>query len=746
MAETPYFSIKTVSGPEIPIPEQTFIWEFSRGVTPYYTSVDVPLEFLKWLFPKGTMINPCRITISYDKLTLGQLETVTRIINDVYVLDYVAYDKAHIKIRLADSRYTLLGKKVTCAFNVTYTDNVLQSVIPTTFTPSDLRKPFETAAKGRYAKWSVKPPDYMPYKLSEVLTYILTQANITNVAINFEDKYDYVIENVVYNDSDLSSVLNDLLLRGGLSMAVSPDGQIYIYSLYSYTVFGEDQLNILSNKPLLGGSLYPANKQAVRPPYVNIDFEKVYEVVLADIDWAQLSPIDPDIPLDISPPTSNLLLSQLYQIARQSPEGSHDSGKRRFIWCTNVLPCPYPMTILGRKYNSGEWVSFKDFFGALGIPNHITYICTAGYFNGVLECRLLTKLLELAGIQTPTLAIRQKAATLYSLIITHFRRTYMLDPYYRQHIKEILPNRVGIVNNYDKKHSPAIVYKDFCLVGSVRIPQIKSFEEPIEALKESLNYDMSQLTISNNLWGQNFPIFSNVNMASPTPMGISIIDPDVLVFKVNVIDPVETEAVLILPYMVSPHPPFTAGYDTPDLQLCYPSYQHTFAAIISVIFNTAITAGGVAVYNHERFKRVSIDYCGQLAQTVQTPDAQFSEYTIRVTNEIARYPLPNFNRLAENEGLIQSIAYYYAGRIYNTFVDRHCGLITYAEIDDKVRIAGNINFVTWTFSPTGFTTTVSLYESLPAPSIETTLNQKQIDYIHSSIDRQNTFQPEKRVY
>ena len=128
MPTTPYVVFETATGASEPLPAQNFRWEFTRGVVPYVTSIDVPISFAKTLL-QG-FINPCSLHISYDVLQCLVNKTITREIKNLYVLDHVLLTKPHTHIRIADARYTFTGQKITCAYNFTYLDNVKKSALP----------------------------------------------------------------------------------------------------------------------------------------------------------------------------------------------------------------------------------------------------------------------------------------------------------------------------------------------------------------------------------------------------------------------------------------------------------------------------------------------------------------------------------------------------------------------------------------------------------------------------------------
>ena len=741
MPTTPYIVFETNAGVSEPLPAQNFTWEFTRGVIPYATSIDMPISFAKTLLQN--FINPCTLHISYDALIGLANRTITRKIKNIYVLDHVLLSKPHTHIRIADARYAFIGKKITCAYNFTYLDNVKKTALPETFNPQDLRMPFNTIATGRYAAWSVKP-NGKPYTVSEVLEKILSTCGITNFAVHIDSLFDYILENITYNDTDLTSVLNDLLHKGGLSLSVSPDGQIYVYSLYSYESFGQNQIELLRHKRLLSGNLYSMDKKCIRPAYINVDFEKIYDIVLADIDDYPDYTLYSDSPITVPPSTNNVLLTSLKNLTTSYPESGNPAGNRRFIWMINVLPCPFYMKVGGKDINIGEWVSFKEFFYAIGISNYINYLCQPGFFSGTLEVRLLLHLMSLSGNANPTLPIRQRAAMIAGMVSEHFRRTYMIDPYYRAHIKEIFPYRCSIINTFDKKNAPPLVLKDYCVVGCVRIPQMNNIEDPPEYLKDSINVDVSKEGFVPNSFPETFQHYlTNVSPAC-APAGLNIIDNELFVVKIDIRQPAETTATQVHPYMISPRPPFTAAYAESDLQFLYPSVKHTCAIIISAIFNTALTQGNVYNFNENRFYRIPITSRGTIGISQPTVQAQYPYYTMRTAREIARFGLSGTPKEPENKGLLEAIAFYVVGCIYNTFVDRYSGAIEYANLDDEVRHAGNIDRIIWSFL--SFSTSVVLYESVPYPDLEMFLSQKHIDYLNGHIDRNNTFNPNIKVY
>lgn len=741
MPTTPYVVFETNTGASEPMPAQNFSWEFTRGVIPYATSIDVPISFAKTLL-QG-FINPCTLNISYDVLQGLVQKTITRQIRNIYVLDHVLLSKPHTHIRIADARYAFTGKKITCAYNFTYLDNVKKTALPETFNPQDLRMPFNTIATGRYAAWSIKP-NGKPYTVSEVIEKVLTACGITNFAVNIDSMFDYVLENIMYNDTDLSSALNDLLHKGGLSLSVSPDGQLYVFSLYSYVSFGQNQIELLRHKRLLSGNLYNLDKKCIRPSYINVDFEKIYDIVLADIDDYSDYSLYSTSPITVPPSANNLLLTSLKNLTTSYPENGNPAGNRRFIWMINVLPCPFYMKISGKEINIGEWVSFREFFYAIGIPNYINYLCQPGFFSGTLECRLLLHLMSLTGDTNPTLSIRQRAAMIAGMVSEHFRRTYMIDPYYRAHIKELFPYRCSIINTFDKKNAPPLVLKDYCVVGCVRIPSMKNIEDPPDYLKDSINIDASTEGFVVNSFPEAFVHYLTTLTTAAAPAGIAIVDRELFVIKIDIRQPAETTATQVFPYMISPRPPFTAAYAESDLHFLYPSVKHTCAIIISAIFNTALTAGNVYDFNENRFYRIPITSTGVIGTSAPTIKTQYPHYTMRTTREIARFGFSGTAGEPENKGLLEAIAFYVVGCIYNTFVDRYSGVIEYADFDDDVRHAGNIDRIIWSFS--SFSTRVVLYESVPYPEIEMFLSQKHIDYLNNHIDRNNTFNPNVKVY
>lgn len=742
MATAPEITIVASTG-DIHIPEQNLNWEFIRGTFPFCTSISLPYDLARKLLIDVS--NPISLRIKYW-LYEGHAEVLEdRLIENLYIIDHVVIDKTEIHIRIADKRWLFTGVKVTCAYNVTYAMNQKLSAIPETFTPSELRRPFETISSGRYASWSIKTNN-KPYTVGEIIQEISTQHNIS-ISKMFLDSYDYIAENIIFNNADLTTVLDQLLRIGGLSLGIKPNGNLYIFSLYSYLDdLNHNYLEDLEKKKLIAGNLFWQDKRLGRPEAIRVNFEKISEVAIMAVeelgDWSIYN--NAPLPIPIEPPST--LKGKIYQAAVLSSETSWDNGIRKCIGCVNVLPCPFYMNVNGRNINVGEWVTFKDFFSALGIPKYIDFICQSGFFGNTLEIRILYTLMALSGSVNPTLALRRKSIIIASLVRNHFRLTYMLDPYYRQHIKEIKAEKVSIINTFDQKHSPSPVIIDYCLVGSVRIPFLKNVVEAGEYLKSSINFDANQV---------DFPFNYDITEASnsSSPFFVSVADNAVFVFKLSPVIPIETEAAQIFPYMVAPYAPFPAAYEYPCLSFCYPAKTHTMVTFLSIVWNTALPeTSGQPEYSNRRFYPFFISpNC-----TVLPPDypigvnplAKFHEIEIRSTKEIARFPFPCYDRIAENEGILLAIAYYEAGKIYNIYKNRCCGTITYSNLDEDIRLVGNIQFIRWniSLSGSGFTTTVNLYENIPMPEIETQLNQKQIDYLNSHTDRNNTYDPSIKVY
>jgi len=231
---------------------------------------------------------------------------------------------------------------------------------------------------------------------------------------------------------------------------------------------------------------------------------------------------------------------------------------------------------------------------------------------------------------------------------------------------------------------------------------------------------------------------------SCAPAGVEIIDRELFVIKVGMRKPAETTATQVFPYLIAPRPPFTAGYAESDLHFLYPSLTHTCAVIISAVFNTALKVGGTYDFNENRFYRIPITSRGTIGTAQPAVKTQYPHYTMRTTREIARFGFSGDAGEPENKGLLEAIAFYVVGCIYNCFVDRYSGAIDYADFDDEVRHAGNIDMIIWSFS--SFSTKVVLYESVPYPDIEMFLSQKHIDYLNNHIDRNNTFDPNIKVY
>lgn len=721
------------------LPAQPFAWSNIPGTEPYTTTFSVPPALSDKL---ESIQNPTTIEISFPTYTgaAGQEEPGNLLIENVYLVSRVYVNMLTAIWTVADARWLLQGKKIFSVYNKTLLKNDSTTAFDTLLSPSDLRRYFETIAQGRYVSWTVKS-DGTPYSLKEIVEIELGKLGIA-IWKNATNDLSYVVENIIYHGIDASAVIEEMLGLARMQIGINNRGEIYLYSITTMENNVANPLSILKSAKVVNGVLYAQNKKNGRPKAVSVLFEKKMETLLVATEETRTTPKKDSSytrPLDVSLPDGMDWWSQ------------EDIDERRVIGCVNVLPVPYPVVVDGTDRNPGEWVPINFYLKAFGLTESFLFGAGASWFNGGFENRFIwhlrTKYFKVAILSAEQTRLTQMIA---ATIREHWRKTYMVDPFFLDQIKKWETRLTTVINNYDKHASPSPVFANYFYVPFVR--------NAVAVSQASWQSDSFSWEVPRD----------DPHLLNPSPAQVHIINPNLGVFQVVYTKPLDPSVSMTGQFAISPTPNPSPMANSITLDFCYPTEQHVMLTLVSVVWERNPKIQYSSEENIDNIRREEENTGDKIKSqffpiTIKSPSqAEFPSWTIVSNVEYARFPYPfrilnlpsglvrffgiGYKLLLDqikkqrdiplNEAFLQALAKYEASRIYNQFNDLYSGTLVVPGLKSGLILCGTLSEITYNVSPSGGATTrFTFIDLMPYPSKETALPQKYIDFLRKAVSR-----------
>jgi len=672
----------------IPLQEGNFVWAITSGVEPYVGKIVVNKDVSKQI---SALINPVYINMVLTGGTKGEPEDVSVQFDNLYLIEKRELDEYYDCWFIADCRWLFNGKRLYCYYNKTRTANEKNVATPAAggSDPIQLRQPFDQFASGRYLAWSISSGT-KPYTMSEIIQLELQKLGIFPYA--GEIQADYVVENVEYFGVDLYEGLSDLLYRGRLNMAVTPNGEISVYSVDAINEENAGQFTGMNAIKMSPGIIYVQDRKWSRPRFINVQFEKLNEIRLVASSSEDLQPGDP-LPLP-----SSKVYNQV----------DKDSRPPKVIGCENVIRVPYPVE--GKNYKIGEYVPMWEYLKSINLTEEKVRKL---WFSDHLY-RWYAKKTELAGTGSFTIENERFSKHIISNIKAHYRQVYRIEPYWMDRIEFWTDKRVSVIDNYTRTMTPSPLFSDYCLIPNQRCP-IFAKRKAIGAI-QAYNWDIS---------------VKDPYRVKPTPGGLVVLNSSLGVFKVEyppLIDKVVSD---IIPSMVEPvpYPATTSG--TPLLSQSHLTESFSLDTIISVKWSTAGALDQFDAY--DKFYRVQYGTDGVAPDVVSLCKLEAARFGVREYNEEGQVIADNIEPV--NKSILHALANSETEKVLNPHKNRPYGVV---ELPGYVGIPveGHMVGIVYKFdNQDGLTTTVDLRGTPPFVTKELMLSPKQLSYLYKQLPR-----------
>ena len=680
---------------DTPLIVQEFSWSLTPGPQPNIQTFVVPKGDLNERLK--AVINPTYLEMTVYGDTEGKFSQQTITFEKMYLIEPKEVDPYNVVWSIADVRWSWRGKKIYCSFNKTRIKNEkgISVSAPDTL-PSSLRKQFDRFAIGRYLDWSVKA-DGKPYGMGEIVYKIFHDLGI-EYRLSASQAGAYIIENVELEGVDIYRGLQYLLSKSRLQIGITRKGQAYVYSLDFWDESLPTQLmNVQQNRLVGPGTFYQQDLKRVRPRKITVQFQRKEETRLIASSSEDLQQ---NKPLSVSP--------------NEPVWNQFDIDTWRVIGCENVLPIPYPVTISGREYNIGEYVPIWQYLTALQVSD--TEI-RENWWGGRLERRITAKYDH--GIYD--MATEQFIHQLISVIRTHYRQTYRIDPYYMDRIRSWETRRVSVINNYDHFSPPSPCWIDYCVIPKLRHPAIA--KRRTLAGTHAYNWIVSERDQYRN---------------QPTVHSISVVDQALGVFRITkpaLVDQVIRE---IFPSALDPLPVISLTQNIALWAQCHLRQNHTMETIVSIVWDVDRDN---QFGTRTKYFQIPLDYTklGGIGPDIEYLSrleyARLPAREIRVDEGITKLVADPTYEI--NFGILQALAQSEGAKLINQYKDRLSGYVRLAGFVD-VELFSYMTSVTYHFGNRGLETIIDMRSTPPAPLLEEVLDQKQVDYIRRHVTRGDT--------
>lgn len=701
----------------IPFIDQPLEWKLTAGVKPYITSFLIPTS--SWEKLKGKD-NPLSLKIEIeggtDKLQVQKLE-----FKNIYLLRPKFIDPFHVRIFLADSRWSWRGMKVFGSWNKTRIQNFKGNVVTTPDTnPASLRKLFDKFKNGRYLSWSVKE-DGTPYSIREILENIMGKLGISYINAQEED-YSYMLENIELEGHDIYRAFENLLSLSRMNLGIRRDGSVYVYSIDYIDQSGYGLISQLSSlNYLTPNRLYSQDLKWIRPKYINVLFRRQIET---RVIWTEeyIEEVDPEDSLEEGEKKKEKDISiRRLKVPVDGTVITEDDVKYgRAIGCQNVIQVPYPVKIDSREYSIGEWVSVKKYLEGIGITESGV---RAYWFGSRLEGYIARELAIANGTTAATDITYQKISNLIAAAIkTHYRQTFKIDQYWCDRMKSWGTRRVGVINNFDKYRANSPCYIDHCYVPYVTPSYISK--------RKSLWSD----TLTNWKVSEEDPYRQN-----GTALTVGVISPPHGIFRIVPPSFIDYQVQKIIPSCITGVDAPSVGVKNYNMASIGLDEDFFFETILSVIWDTdqnGFYDSGAKYYLNP------VDFTGYGDGSAKGLDIDLfcrlenARYKVREIDTTGKIKDPASDLI--NLEVINALALTEATRIFSQFINRVVGYIKVAGWHN-LPIFGNIMEIIYHFNrQTGVGTTIDARAIPIEPTNAQLLDQRHIAFLEQQVGTNET--------
>lgn len=706
----------------IPLIEQSFLWKKTTGAYPYVGSFQLAKTYSEQL--AQTISDNAELDFSIDA-GFSTSSVINFKISGLYLLEPRSYSQVIDTWTVADSRYKLKDKLITCYYNKTTLKNQQQSgSVSENGKPSELRQDFDLFSVGRYVSWSVKQ-DGKPYSVYEILQIELTKCGLTVQPLTDTDN-SYILENIEYINVDSYRVIEDLLSLSRLGLGINLDGSVYVYSIDQYNT---NDLNWIKDKQLVrsqtSNRVFMQDRSRIRPKKIDIKFEAKEEIWITYQSTENFERVGID-PVPIQP--------------KAGVWTEEDVQMGKVISCENVIPVPTPTSYNGKSYTVGEWVPMHIYLKMLEITDAQV---RAQWFSNRLETQLSISIMAKTGspLQHKELEyIRLWVGNLKN----HYRQSFRIDPYYMDRIATWDTRRCAVVDNFSHYSPPSPVFADYSMLGCYRLPttakRLTTWNDDMsiwevntqdpKRIKPTLG-TLQTLSVSLGIFRIVYPPTSYSSILSifpftfdaPIDMGKGVFNDTLsltptFLARSTIKEAFEMQAIVSCTWYIDPIIDYynTLGVfgDLRDISEGRRFYTFSFPV-----------PGSTGNREVEKFSRAEYARFGVKART-HTEDGK--------TINSDSYTMDSDSSPLVNRGLIENIAkgeYQRVLQQYNDFWDGSVSL--YGFIDKK--FMANMGDIEYTFNESdGFNTQISFKPVTPY-KLEQKVNQDAINFLHRHLGR-----------
>lgn len=686
----------------VPILEQNFRWAKTAGVTPYSTFVDIPISLD---FDMRQTKNPVDVEIKFrggvGAQNVNKEKSFT--IKKCFLHEPKVVSEFHVRWQLSDSRFLLRGQKCFFNYNEARIKNELGIASPQQLksnidtTPAALRAPFDSFARGRYVKPSIKS-DNTPFSISEILKIEFAKKGFNVRFPGNISQLDYVMENIRAEGEDFYSCISSLLAKARMNVFMDFSGNLQIYSVDFFDQNTIQPLIDLGNRQKTeAGQFYMSDKRRERPSKVIVRFEKMVETMISfsDVD-SSLREVGNTTPPDRKDAPAETKINNATTVVQ--------AQKLTTIPCINVVQANFiPNNFLG-TYNVGEYIEIGEYLRMLGFTKDEL---RRAYFSDLFANRLSQSLL---GLGTEQLSL---ASAIASNVKNSFRQQFMVDPFYLDRIKRWEAKKVTIIDQFSGYRAPSPLFQDYFMAP--RAKDIRGARGQITQ-KQTRSVFIDQF---------------DPQRTKGTPGTIAIVNPDLGIFRTSY--PPTTDSVIleVLPSALEDDVnvnPQLGGYLFTQANL---SEDHTMETLVSVIWNYDDKDGfDSSNIGNSAGKYHDIEFDFSQGNAVFGP-SEGPTVTLMCNREYARFDR-NLNIV--NNTIIDAVASAESGKMMNKFRDRFGGFLTVPDWID-FPIIGHMSSIIYSFSPnsgasTSFDATTPPFD----PSIEQSVPENVRQYLYRQLN------------
>jgi len=554
---------------DVPL-EATFEWNFTRGASPNVYRYKADYSCIEDIVEKAKQK---RISIGDS----GSMPTV-----DVKYSGFVNFKKYEYEIKnllilnkdlnhiinstliLADIRYFLSFLSIRGYYNMVRKINAY-TIAKAINATQDATKAEKLVKKEEfedryrlnqyaYQQWSINGNS--PWKSIELIEKIMIEyfGNYWGGFVTFKggkvykttpDWSDVAPENKVYNGTNATTVINELLKESRSAAYVFPDGKFYVCDLSDDNIYerlpaGYEQLLFSSQK------ITQKDNSVIRPVYYEVQFEPEYEFPLiyhftngTQIDYKNEST------KIISEQSNEYISKGIRKSIRglsnglgttDSVENRVFTGKQKNYFSRtkvniegnliNVMKLPFALNYNGERYEAETWIDINYFLDWIGFPYEdiLLFWYNAKWsirFSRTYQRKMREVNPSFPFANSPTKAIREhdnRFKMLVQSISQSFWKTFMIVEELRDKIIRWTPHRAAIAQRRTghRIHSP--VWCNYIDYESIRTFLAKGKAGHWERM--AINYNLDYKDMS----------FYEILQDDPTPFPIRLVDFDAGVF------------------------------------------------------------------------------------------------------------------------------------------------------------------------------------------------------------------------